>query len=582
MPSMLRRNIIPFAFSLAVFGSASAGAQAGAPPMPSTGHPVPLLGLPRTHKPEPTSAAIDVRDLMTRDYIIADDSMEGRDTGKPGGVKGTNYIAAELKRLGIKPAGDNGTYFQAVPFVNRVFDSTSALTVDGATFREFAEFRIMPRLGLQIFLGGRPYGGSFRGDNVATVWGGRVGQGALIDPAQVRGKVVVFGAASARFYSGGEDLSRYASARAVIVDLGSTPLMDWGIRSPFYNDTTLLALPIIEASAPVAARIFGADPATLAIGTAGKPVSGHFGFIDTPTEAPTRNVVGIIPGSDPALRNQYVAIGAHSDHVGFDPAGALDHDSIRIFNSQLRPRGADDGDPTRRVTPEQWARVNASLDSIRKIRPPRRDSIANGADDDGSGTVMALEIAEAFALAKVKPRRSLLFVWHAAEEKGLYGAEYYGDHPTVPRDSIVAQVNMDQMGRGGAEDAPPGGVNALVMIGTRRLSTELGDLAEAVNRRPEHGFKLDYTFDAPNEPSQGYCRSDHYMYARYGIPVLFFVSAVWYIDYHMVSDEPQYLDYPRMAKVGNYIRDVVGEVANLPHRPVIDKQKPDPNGICRQ
>jgi len=83
----------------------------------------------------------------------------------------------------------------------------------------------------------------------------------------------------------------------------------------------------------------------------------------------------------------------------------------------------------------------------------------------------------------VRPKRSLLFVWHTAEEKGLYGAQYYSDHPTVPRDSIVAQVNMDQMGRGGREDAPPGGADALVVIGSRRLSTELGDLAERVNAR---------------------------------------------------------------------------------------------------
>jgi Zn-dependent M28 family amino/carboxypeptidase len=206
----------------------------------------------------------------------------------------------------------------------------------------------------------------------------------------------------------------------------------------------------------------------------------------------------------------------------------------------------------------------------------------NGADDDGSGTVLALEIAEAYARAKVKPKRSLLFVWHAAEEKGLYGAEYFADHPTVPRDSIVAQVNMDQMGRGGAEDAPPSGTDALVVLGARRLSTELGAVADAVNRRPAYRFHFDMSFDAPNDPSQGWCRSDHYMYARYSIPVLFFVSAVWYIDYHMVSDEPQYLNYPRMAKVGNFIHDVIGEIANQPRRPALDHPRRDPEEVCKQ
>jgi Zn-dependent M28 family amino/carboxypeptidase len=206
----------------------------------------------------------------------------------------------------------------------------------------------------------------------------------------------------------------------------------------------------------------------------------------------------------------------------------------------------------------------------------------NGADDDGSGTVLALEIAEAFAKGRTSPKRSLIFVFHAAEEKGLYGAEYFADHPTVPRDSIVTQINMDQMGRGGAEDAPPAGTNAMVVLGARRLSAELGTIADEVNSRPAYGFTIDRSFDAPGDPSSGWCRSDHYMYARYGIPVLFFVSAVWYIDYHMVSDEPQYIDYPRLAKVGNYIHDVVAEVANLPHRPLLDHARPNPDAACVQ
>ena len=196
--------------------------------------------------------------------------------------------------------------------------------------------------------------------------------------------------------------------------------------------------------------------------------------------------------------------------------------------------------------------------------------------------MLALEIAEAYAKARVKPKRSLLFVWHTAEERGLYGAQYYADHPTVPRDSIVSQVNMDQMGRGDPIDNPPGGPNALVVIGPRRLSSELGDIVEKVNARPEYKFTLDYQFDRDGDATNAYCRSDHYMYARYGIPVAFLVAAAWYVDYHMVSDEPQYIAYERMTKIGRYIRDYVGELANLPQRPVVDKPKPDPNGLCRQ
>jgi Peptidase family M28 len=576
---------IAHATLLAAFAVSTVCGQ-GRPAMQPAGSPQPLVGLPRTHKPEPTSAAIDVRDLMTREYIIADDSMEGRDTGRRGGVKSTNYIAAELARFGLKPAGENGTFFQTVPFVIRSPDSASSLSTRGASFSIDADFLVVPRIGIQVFLGGFPYGGSFRGTDVSTIWGGTIG-GKLVDPAQTRGKVVVFRLADGRseqFWTK-DDLTEYAVARAVIVDIGADRMptaVPMRRTAVLYNDTTVHAMPVIVATPAVTQVLFDVTATAPEPGTAGHPISGHFGYVDQPTEAPTRNVVGILPGGDPALRGQYVAIGAHSDHVGFFPGGPVDHDSIRAFNAVARPRGADDRLPGN-VTEAQWTHIRALIDTLHRAHGgPRLDSIMNGADDDGSGTVVALEIAEAFAKGGVRPKRSLLFVFHAAEEKGLYGAEYFADHPTVSRDSIVAQINMDQMGRGGAEDAPPAGTNAMVLIGTRRLSTELGDLAESVNRKPEYGFKFDYSFDAPGDPSSGYCRSDHYMYARYGIPVLFFVSAVWYIDYHMVSDEPQYIDYPRLAKVGNYIKDVVGEVASLPHRPAIDKAKPDPNGVCRQ
>jgi Zn-dependent M28 family amino/carboxypeptidase len=204
------------------------------------------------------------------------------------------------------------------------------------------------------------------------------------------------------------------------------------------------------------------------------------------------------------------------------------------------------------------------------------------ADDDGSGSVLELEIAESFAKAARRPKRSLLFVWHTAEEKGLFGAQYFSDHPTVPRDSIVAQINMDQMGRGEPIDNPPGGANALVVIGSRRLSTELGDLAEKVNTKKEFGFRLDYAFDKDGDPTNAYCRSDHYMYARYGIPVVFFSAAAWHIDYHMVSDEPQYIAYDRTARIGRFVRDVVAATADLDHRPVVDKPKPNPDAVCKQ
>jgi len=539
--------------------------------------------LPRTHAPRPTTADITVEDVKTRTYIIADDSMEGRDTGRRGGRRSAQYIAGELKRLGLEPAGDNGTYLQQIPWLARTPDTTAVLRAGTTTLRWSTDYLVLPKLGFALALGGQPFGGGFRGENVATVYGGKIGD-STIAPDLIRGKVVVFGAPAFAFWQR-DNLRRYAGARAIVVatlDLGAPPA--YRVRRETYWDSTAASgvapLTIISVTRSAAAAMFTTPFDQLTIGTAGTPLSGTAGFIDTPTEAPAYNVVGIVRGSDQALRNTYVAIGSHHDHIGMGPP--VDHDSIRAFNSVVRVRGADDP-PPREVTAEQWTRIRAILDSLHRAHGGvRMDSIFNGADDDGSGSVLALEIAEAFISARVKPKRSLVFVWHTAEERGLYGAQYYADHPTVPRDSIVAQVNMDQMGRGDPIDNPPGGPNALVVIGPRRLSTELGNLVESVNARPEYKFTLDYQFDRDGDETNAYCRSDHYMYARYGIPVAFLVAAAWYLDYHMVSDEPQYIAYDRMTKIGRYIKDYVGELANLGHRPNVDKPKPDPNALCRQ
>jgi hypothetical protein len=309
----------------------------------------------------------------------------------------------------------------------------------------------------------------------------------------------------------------------------------------------------------------------------------------TPVEYPARNVVAILPGSDPKLKGEYVAIGAHNDHIGFNDR-PVDHDSMRIFLHIVRPGGAEQGG--KQATPEEQAEVNAQLAAWRKAHPnsERQDSISNGADDDGSGTVSVLEIAQKMAAMKHRPKRSILFVWHVGEEKGLLGSAYFTDHPTVPRDSIVAQLNMDMVGRGDAwdvtgetKDGAPlhGNPNYLQLVGSRRLSTELGDLVEKVNQDDKHGLVFDYSMDANGHPMNIYCRSDHYEYARYGIPITFFTTG-GHSDYHQVTDEAEYIDYPHMARVASLVEDIAEHVADLDHRIVVDQPKPDPHGRCQQ
>jgi hypothetical protein len=339
---------------------------------------------------------------------------------------------------------------------------------------------------------------------------------------------------------------------------------------PGITQPRLIILP--SASVP---KLFGKTLDQLRPGDTGPAIQGEVSFDESDLGA--SNVVAVLEGSDPALRGEYVALGAHNDAIGIVPP--VDHDSLRAYNTVMRPRGAND--PPLEPSAEQAARIGAMVDSMRKLRPARLDSIVNGADDDGSGSMALLEIAEAAVRNPQRPKRSLLFVWHTGEESGLQGSRWFTDNPTVPRDSIVAQLNTDMMGRGGPKDEATRDPAYLQVIGSRRLSTELGDLAEAVNRDGKFGLVFDYSYDADGHPDNFYCRSDHYMYARYGIPISFF-STGGHRDYHQVTDEFEYLDFDKYARVVRFVGAVAARVANLDHRPVVDKPKPDPEAPCQQ
>ncbi len=576
-----RSPLAPALLALALAGCATAAAPGAAPTPAATPG-----ALPRSFDPRPTSAAISPTDLMSRVYVFADDSMLGREAGTEGERRASAYLVAELQRLGVQPAGENGTWFQDVPMVRRGVAPNASLTVSGQPLTVGRDWLGVPPLAPTL-----PFGGAARGE-LAVIYGGRAGDVASYPgPEQVRGRLVVLSAAvgpngqpTGNFWSQGQ-LQRFQGAAAVAV--ASLELLPPPLRPYFEEPQTMLAAgdpapgtPFgMAITAEAAERLLGAAPATLAPGAAGRTVTADLAFTNAPTAVPARNVVAVVPGSDPALRGQYVAIGSHADHVGLAPE-PVDHDSLRAFNTVLRPRGAD-GEAPANPTPAQLAEVRRVLDSLRAVNPRKVDSVFNGADDDASGSMAMLEIAEALMAMPTKPRRSTLLVWHTAEEKGLFGSEWYGANPTVPRDSIVAQLNIDMIGRGTATDLPNGGPHYLQLIGSRRLSTELGDLIERVNTERGAGFRIDYQYDAEGHPDQYYCRSDHYNYARWGIPVAFF-STGGHRDYHQLTDEPQYIDYAGLARVTRFIHDVALAISNAPTAPRVDRPKPDPHGVCRQ
>ena len=579
----LSRTATGVALGVLLAAPALSHAQAATarPPAPS---PTATPELPLKHTGKPTTAAITPADLMTRVYIYADDSLMGRQVGTEYNLKATAYIEREVRRLGLVPAGEAGGYYQNIPlFTNYVDSAASALTIGTEKLAYAKDFLPIPRAARTINF-----------DGAQVLYAGTNADSSTWPTAEAAvGKVIVLSVPPNASPVRGvlhNDKSRFAKAAVILVaSLDRIPpevYSQIGRSTALRADTVPNAAPTSILVTPRVMSLLFGPAESLKPGAVGKPIAGKVALHEE--RAPGRNVIAILPGSDPALKGQFVAIGAHNDHVGFNQEPA-DHDSVKAYMMVARPQGADSPSDVRLTAP-QSARIREVLDSLRKVRPARLDSIFNGADDDASGTVSVLEIAEALVNASVKPKRSILFVWHTGEEAGLFGSQHFTDHPTVPRDSIVAQLNMDMVGRGGANDITgsakeggelKGGPGYVQLVGSRRLSTELGDLIEDVNKTSKLGMNFDYGIDANGHPQNIYCRSDHYMYARYGIPVVFFTTG-GHADYHQVTDEPQYLDFGRMAQVATLVHDSALRIANLDHRVVVDKPKPDPNGRCVQ
>ena len=255
----------------------------------------------------------------------------------------------------------------------------------------------------------------------------------------------------------------------------------------------------------------------------------------------TDNVVAIVEGSDPVLKHTYVAFGAHYDHVGYAEGEMVD------VAGRLRRSGPLPG----------------------FVKPGSEDDrIWNGADDDGSGTVAMMALARAFAEGP-RPKRSLLFVWHTGEERGRYGSLYFADHPSVPIESVVAQLNIDMIGRN--RDDKPAEADTVYLVGSDRISSELDAVSRAANSSLARPLTFNYELNNPHDPEQLYFRSDHYSYAAKGIPVIFFTTAL-HPDYHMNTDEVSKIEFDKMARITQLVFETGWRLANLDHAPVRDNK----------
>lgn len=467
------------------------------------------------------AASITPADVARRINIIADDSMGGRDTPSPGLEKTAQYVADEFKRFGLKPAGENGTWFQRYNISQRKLDpAASHVGLMGEGMHVHADLSRDARFvfgsvpdqevhGPAFLLGGplspqAIQGLDLKGKAVVAVIdytkpllpGMLQAMGAMLERGAA-GVLIISNRDSATF---AQRVASQAQLRIGVDGGGSgTPVVEAHER----------ALGAALKGAGVDLDQVRASEALIARDIPGITVG--FGLKDQVLQTVTApNTIGMIEGSDPALRQEYVVFSAHMDHVGMSPA------------SGCQPKGGD--------------------------------TICNGADDDASGTVGIIELAEAFAKKGARPRRSMIFMTVSGEEKGLWGSQYFSEHPTVPVDRIVANINMDMIGRNWPD--------TIVAIGKEH--SDLGaTLERVVTRHPELRMAA---IDDRWPEENFYFRSDHYNFARKGVPILFFFNGV-HPDYHQVSDSPDKIDSEKLSRIAQLVFYLGQEIGNATERP---------------
>ena len=450
------------------------------------------------------AATITPQDVAKRIQFLASDDLRGRDTPSPGLEKAAEYIAAEFKSFGLKPGGDAGGYMQRWPFKVAKVDATSIQAeLRGAAPRKLTyakEFFVIP---------------STTVDSVTAdvVWGGVAGANSV--PASTFGKKFVgFLIEGAMPDSAWE--SKLQAAFTTAMGAGAAGVMfilDPGFQEAFIGIVAQMAsgqnapMPIVAVSYAAAdewAKSLNVNLATARAATTADALGKGALFLRTSAGGVTHqvpNVVGILEGSDPTLKKTYVVYSAHMDHVGV---------------------GAPDA---------------------------TGDSIYNGADDDASGTSAVLEIAQAFASMQTRPKRSIIFLLVSGEEKGLYGSAHFVANPPVPVKQIVANINIDMIGRNASDST--------VAIGMDY--TSLGPVMHEVNKRhPE----LKLTVAPDLWPSENlFVRSDHFNFAKAEIPAIFFTSGL-HADYHKPSDEPETIDNDKLSRTAQLLFFLGNEVAS--------------------
>ena len=485
------------------------------------------------------ASSITQDELKEHLYIYASDEFEGRNTGDSGQKKAVEYIKEKYEALGIKPVIEEN-YFQNVP-LNIIKTPKVSITNNGRTFNYFDDF---------LSLGSANSSTLSSSEIVYAGYGIDDDKYSNYTNLNVKGKIVVIKKGEPKdkygnyIITGDKEASKWSNGRQELSAKRNTA-KDKGVKALFFMNDDLfnqyaryfkeleargvsnrLSLPVKKNGEPDMYQFLISDKMGKLLVTniekSTKPsyetVKFEMIFEASSESKPSENVAAIIHGSEKP--DEYIIISSHLDHVGMDANG----------------------------------------------------EVFNGADDDGSGTVAMLEIAEAFKKAVDfghRPKRSISGLHGTGEEKGLLGSKYYTDYePLVPLKNTITNLNVDMIGR--IDPKREGNRNYIYLIGSDKLSKDLHNMSEKVNKEYLN-IELDYRYNDENDPNRFYYRSDHYNFAKNNIPVIFYFNGT-HADYHKISDTPDKINYDLLENRSRLIFHTAWEIANRKERIVLDKK----------
>jgi len=482
---------------------------------------------------------ISREDMKRHLSILASDEFEGRETGTEGNAKAARYIARHFQSLGFPAIGDSSDYFQSVAFTWISWDDIS-ITVQGEKYRHLWDFvsyntenNDLPEFTTDevIFLGYGIDDMNYSDYNDVDV----AGKVILIykgEPRNEAGVSWLTGSEEASMWSKDPGLKLEAAYRR---NVKAVLIIEDALKEKVAEDRRLLLGPRVLLGSDDVGNIPMANSCYVSTNLAKAIIGKKFKKLvktrerileqGTPRHLSLKtrltlnmrkksrslegvNVMGYIKGTNPLVSDELVIVSAHYDHIG--------------------KRGAD---------------------------------INNGADDNGSGTTSVLEIAEAFAKARkdgIGPQRSVLFLLVTGEEKGLLGSEFYSENPLFPLENTIANVNIDMVGR--VDEKYESDPRYIYVIGSDRLSNDLHTINEKVNQK-YHQLILDYKYNDEADPNRFYYRSDHYNFAKNGIPAIFFFNGT-HPDYHRPSDTVEKIRFDIMESRARHIFQLVWDLTN--------------------